>query len=118
MNYQLKAALLTVALACAAGCGHNSQSLAPSAVIANPSSYDEQDITVSGAARNPETRQTPRGTFTRYQLCDTACINVVTFGESSVAAGSQQTVTGRFHATFGRRRVFSNVLVVGGRNRS
>jgi hypothetical protein len=117
MNHQLKATLLTVVLACAAGCGHNSQTVAPSALTANPSSYDEQDITVSGTAKNPMTRQTPRGTFTRYQLCDTACINVVAFGESSVAAGSQQTVTGRFHATFGHRRVFSNVLVVGGRNR-
>jgi hypothetical protein len=99
----------------AAGCGHAAQSVAPSALAANPSSYDQQDVTVTGNARNPVTHHMRRGTATIYQLCDSACIQVVQFGTAGVASGAQQTVTGRFHLTFGRRRIMSNVLVVGGR---
>jgi hypothetical protein len=97
------------------GCGHSSQSVAPSAIVANPSSYDEQDVTVSGTVKNPKTRHTRRGTATRYQLCDGTCVTVVQFGEAGVTDGSTQTITGRFHTQFGRRRVMSNVIVVGGR---
>jgi hypothetical protein len=112
-SFALWFALAAVALTTA--CGHNSQSVAPSAVAGNPSSYDEQDITVSGTAKNPVTRHMRRGAATTYQICDTACVNVIQFGEASIADGSQQTVTGRFHTTFGRRRHLTDVLVVGGR---
>lgn len=115
MNRLLGVSLLAAAIVCAAGCGHSSQTVAPSAVSADPATYDQQDITVSGTAKDPVTRQTPRGTATRYQLCDNACINVVAFGANSVTDGSKQTVTGRFHTSFGRRRILANVLVVGGR---
>ncbi len=108
-------ALYLAALALAAtGCGHNSQSVSPSTVAGDPASYDEQDITVAGTAKNPTIRHMRRGTVTRYQLCDNACINVFAFGDTTVADGSSQTVTGRFHTSFGRRRHLSNVLVVGG----
>jgi hypothetical protein len=115
MNRLLSVTLLAAATACATGCGHSSQTVAPSAVSADPASYDQQDITVSGTAKNAVTRQTRRGTATRYELCDNGCINVIAFGANVVADGSKQTVTGRFHTTFGRRRTLSNVLVVGGR---
>ncbi|HEX3368795.1 MAG TPA: hypothetical protein VHS56_04390 [Candidatus Cybelea sp.] len=115
LNHLLRRALLAAAIASVTACGHSSQTVALSAVSADPSSYDQQDITVSGTAKDAVTRQTRRGTATRYQLCDTACINVIAFGASGVADGSKQTVTGRFHTSFGRRRVLSNVLVVGGR---
>lgn len=115
MNLQIRGAILLAALAAVAGCGHSSQTVAPSAVAADPSSYDQQDITVSGTAKDAVTRQTRRGTATRYELCDGACINVIAFGASTIMDGTKQTVTGRFHTSFGRRRVLSNVLVVGGR---
>jgi hypothetical protein len=99
------------------GCGHASQSVAPSAVTSNPSNYDEQDVTVSGTAKSPRTRQMRRGTVTLYQLCDNSCINVVQFGTANVTEGSQVTVSGRFHQSFGRRMHMSNVLLVGGRMR-
>lgn len=108
-------ATLLVALGSFVACGHNAQTVAPSALSANPSSYDQQDITVSGTVKNPGTRQTRRGTATTYQLCDTACINVVQFGSANVSDGSNQTVSGRFRATFGRKRTMTNVLIVGGR---
>jgi hypothetical protein len=106
--------LATVA-AVLAGCGHGSASVAPSAIAANPSSYDEQDVTVSGTVKNPVTRKMRRGTATRYQICDNSCVTVIQFGEASVTDGSKQTVTGRFHTQFGRKRKLSNVIVVGGR---
>jgi hypothetical protein len=115
MNHLLRLSLLAAAIASVTACGHSSQTVAVSAVSADPASYDQQDITVSGTAKNAVTRQTARGSATRYELCDTACINVIAFGASGVADGSKQTVTGRFHTSFGRRRMLSNVLVVGGR---
>lgn len=98
-------------------CGRSSQSVTPSGLASNPSNYDDQDVTVSGTAKNPATRQTRRGTATIYQLCDNSCINVVQFSGSDVTDGSQVTVTGRFHQSFGRRTMMNNVLVVGGRMR-
>src|ERR1700722_18038 len=115
MNRLLRVTLLAAATVCAAGCGHSSQTVAPSAVSADPASYDQQDITVSGTAKDAVTRQTRRGTATRYELCDNGCINVIAFGAKVVTDGSKQTVTGRFHTSFGRRRILSNVLLVGGR---
>jgi hypothetical protein len=108
-------AALTAALVAATGCGHSAQSVAPSALVANPSNYDGQDVSVAGTVKDPMTRQMRRGPASIYQLCDTACINVVQFGGSNVVAGAQQTVTGRFRTAFGRARAMSNVLVVGGR---
>jgi hypothetical protein len=110
-------AALLAAIASTVGCGHTSQTVAPSALAANPSNYDGQDVTVSGAVKNPMTRQTRRGTATAYQLCDSACINVIAFGDTNVSDGSRATVSGRFRATFGRENVMTNVLVVGGHMR-
>ncbi len=111
----LPRAALAAVLACAAACGHGGQSVAPSALAAHPSNYDDQDVTVSGTAKNPTSRQMRRGSATVYQLCDSACINVVQFGNPNVEDGSQVTVSGRFRTSFGRRELLTNVLVVGGR---
>ncbi|MGB8966875.1 MAG: hypothetical protein WCB99_14660 [Candidatus Cybelea sp.] len=107
---------LTAAIASLAACGgHSSQAVAPSAITSNPSNYDGQSITVTGKVTNARTREMRFGTASLYQLCDTACINVVQFGSASVTDGSQSTVSGHFRASFGRQRVMTNVLVVGGR---
>jgi hypothetical protein len=107
-------AALLAAIASTIACAHSNQAVAPSALAANPSNYDGQDVTVSGTVKNPTTRQTRRGTATAYQLCDSACINVIAFGSANVSDGSQATVSGHFRATFGRQHVMNNVLVVGG----
>jgi hypothetical protein len=99
------------------GCGHATQSAAPSQLASNSANYDDQDVTVTGTAKNPTTRQMRRGTVTRYQLCDTGCITVVQIGDTNVTDGSHVTVSGRFHVAFGRRMMMSNVLVVGGAER-
>jgi hypothetical protein len=111
-------AAFLAAVAATAACGHTDQ-IAPSALAANPSNYDGQSVTVAGTVKNPTSRDTRRGTATTYQLCDSACITVIAFGGASanVSDGSQTTVSGRFRASFGRKQMMTNVLVVGGRMR-
>ena len=106
--------LLLAAVASTVACAHTSQSVAPSALAANPSNYDGQSVTVSGTVKNPTARETRRGTATAYQLCDNACINVIEFDNTNVSDGSQVTVSGRFRASFGRQQTMTNVLLVGG----
>jgi|GEM_PF-2357987 hypothetical protein len=111
-------AALLLALGSTVACAHTSQ-IAPSALAANPSDYDGQSVTVSGTVKNPTALQRRRGTATTYQLCDSACITVIAFGDANanVSDGSQTTVSGRFRASFGRQQMMTNVLVVGGRMR-
>jgi hypothetical protein len=99
-----------------AGCGSKAQATTPSGLTGDPATYDGQIVSVSGTAKNPRTRKLRRGgTAVTYQLCDSTCIHVFQFGDGSVTDGSTVSVTGTFHATFGRVRQTSNVLLVGTR---
>jgi len=87
--------------------------LAPSAVIAGASTYDKQDVTVSGTIKNVQTKNGPRGTMTQYQLCDSQCVNVVEFGSATITEGQTQTVTGRFRASVDRGAMKAqNVIMI------
>ena len=111
------AAAVLLALS-ATACGKSAQSAAPSAIAASPSTYDGQSVSVSGTAKSPATRKTRRGQVLTFQLCDTQCINVVEFGDAAAAGvteGQTVSVTGSFHASFGRVRHMENVVLVGGR---
>lgn len=109
------AAILAVSLLI--GCsGAKAASVTPTALANAPSTYDTQSVSVSGTVKNPRTRKTRRGTAVMYQLCDSACINVFQFGDNAaVTDGSTASVTGMFHASFGRVHQINNVVVVGGR---
>jgi hypothetical protein len=110
----LRAAACVVLLAAAAltvACSHASQSVPPSALAANPSSYDGQNLTVSGEARHPHHMR--RRAATIYQLCDSTCIQVIDFDNANVSSGSQVTVSGHFRSSFGPRAI--NVLIIGER---
>lgn len=50
-----------------------------------------------------------------YDLCDSQCIHVFQFGDTTVADGAKVTVTGMFRESFGRVRQINDVLIVGGR---
>jgi cytochrome c-type biogenesis protein CcmE len=109
------AVLLVIA---STACGKSAQSATPSAIAASPSTYDGQSVSVSGTAKAPKARTTKRGQMLSFQLCDTQCINVVEFGDAAAAGvteGQTVSVTGSFHATFGRVRHMENVVLVGGR---
>ena len=88
--------------------------LAPSAVVAAASTYDNQDLTVSGTVKDVQQQQTRRGSMTRYQLCDSQCVNVVDFSSTPPADGQSQTVTGHFRANISHGHMqATNVLLVG-----
>jgi hypothetical protein len=106
---------------CIAGltaCGGGAKAVTPSALAASPATYDGASVSVSGTAKDPRTRTTKRGHLVFYQLCDTACVNVVQFGDATVTDGSSVSVTGMFRASFGRVKRIENVVVVGGRRRA
>lgn len=112
----LRAPLLGAAALALAACGGGAQSATPSSLVANPSNFDGQSVSVSGTVKGPHERKTRRGKATLYQLCDAQCINVFQFGDApNVTEGATVSVTGMFRASFGRVRQISNVLLVGGR---
>jgi lipocalin len=87
--------------------------LAPSAIAADPSTYDGKTVTVSGKVEHFQTSSTLMGTVAGYQLCDAKCIVVIDKGNHAQTDGNVATVTGTFHATFkGPRKTFTNAVVI------
>ena len=100
--YEIAAAILLAA------------AVAPSAILANPSSYDGKTVTVSGTVQHFQTSRTPMGTVAGFQLCDSKCVVVIDKTNQSHSDGAAATVTGTFHVTFkGPRKSFNNAIVVG-----
>jgi len=88
--------------------------IAPSAILANPSSYDGKTVTVTGTVSHFQTSSTPMGTVAGFQLCDSKCVVVIDKTNTSHGNGASATVTGTFHVTFkGPRKSFNNAIVVG-----
>jgi hypothetical protein len=88
--------------------------IAPSAILANPSSYDGKTVTVTGTVQHFQTSSTPMGTVAGFQLCDSKCVVVIDKTNTSHSNGASATVTGTFHVTFkGPRKTFNNAIVVG-----
>jgi hypothetical protein len=87
--------------------------LAPSAIVANASSYDGKSVTVTGKVTNFQTSSTPMGTVAGFQLCDAKCVVVIDKTDQSRSNGAMATVSGTFHVTFkGPRKTFSNAIVI------
>jgi hypothetical protein len=92
----------------------SSTALAPSGVLATPTKYDRQTVTVLGVVRDIVVRQVAGGFVSQYALCDSMCVNVVEFDKAMFVAGQSQTVTGTFHKIFSNGIVQArNVIVVG-----
>jgi hypothetical protein len=87
--------------------------VAPSAIVASPSSFDGKTITVAGSVKGFQTSSTMMGTVAGYQLCDAKCIVVIDESNHTQTNGQTATVTGTFHASFkGPRKTFTNALVI------
>ncbi|HZY99277.1 MAG TPA: hypothetical protein VFE36_06865 [Candidatus Baltobacteraceae bacterium] len=87
--------------------------LAPSAIVASPSTYDGKGVTVTGKVSNFQTSQTMMGTVAGYQLCDTQCVVVIDQTNQAQTDGSNATVTGTFHASFKTpKKTFTNAVVI------
>jgi hypothetical protein len=88
--------------------------LVPSAIVANPSSYDGKSVTVAGTVKGFQTSSTPMGTVAGFQLCDSECIVVIDKTNQSRSNGATATVSGIFHSTFkAPRKTFTNAVVIG-----
>jgi hypothetical protein len=88
--------------------------LSPSAIVANPASFDGKSVTVTGKVAHFQTSSTMMGTVAGFQLCDSKCIVVIDKTNQSRSNGAAATVTGTFHVTFkGPRKTFNNAVVVG-----
>jgi len=88
--------------------------IAPSAILSNVQSYDGQAVSVTGTIKNFQARTTPRGRFSRYQICDNQCIQVIDPRGGTQTDGSTATVDGTFHASLrNRRKTLQDVIIVG-----
>ena len=89
--------------------------LVPSAIVASPSTYDGQTVTVSGTVSNYKTHQsTAGGEVARFDLCDSKCVVVIDRTAQTHADNSTATVTGKFHASLQRpKTTLTNVITVG-----
>jgi|HubBroStandDraft_6_1064221.scaffolds.fasta_scaffold465921_2 hypothetical protein len=87
--------------------------ISPSAILANPSSFDGKSVTVSGAVAHFQTSKTMMGTVAAYQVCDAKCVLVIDKKNHAHADGDNVTVSGIFHTTFkGPKRTFNNVVML------
>ena len=90
------------------------QSISPDTILAAPTQYDGQSVTVTGTAKTVTTRQMRNRSMTRYDLCATSCIHVIDFTGATITEGAATTATGTFRAHV-ERGTFSvdNTLLVG-----
>jgi CMP-2-keto-3-deoxyoctulosonic acid synthetase len=95
-------ALLRVALVVALFADLSSTSLAATtvdAILASPSTYDGQHVTVAGTVRDVEEKTSHKGNdYDVFQLCGDRCLHVFTFGRPPIAEGQKITVNGTFSA--------------------
>ncbi|MDQ2908677.1 MAG: hypothetical protein M3R44_04920 [Candidatus Eremiobacteraeota bacterium] len=106
-------AVATAALIIAGALPVAAADLAPSAIVANPSSYEGKAITVAGKVAHFQTSKTPMGTVAAFQLCDAKCVVVIDETNTARHDGDQATVSGKFQMKFkGRVRSFDNVVLV------
>ena len=88
--------------------------LAPSVIVATPSSYDGHTLTVTGTVSEFKTKDTAMGDFTKFSLCDSKCILVVDKTSQPHADSTSATVTGTFHESYkGPKKQWTNVLTIG-----
>ncbi len=87
--------------------------LAPSTLVASPSTYEGKAVSVAGTVAKYQTSKTLMGMVAAYQLCDTKCIVVIDETNTAHKDGDKVTVSGTFQTTFkGRQRSFKNVVVI------
>jgi hypothetical protein len=71
----------------------------PSQLLANPSKFDGQHVTVAGTAQYVRPKTSRRGNeYETFSLCEQTCVNVFTWGHPNIAQGKQLTVHGTFEA--------------------
>ena len=68
-------------------------------ILAAPSSFDGQHLTVNGTVQQLSEKTSRRGNdYTTFDLCDVTCVHVYSYGHPKIANGQTLTVNGRFFA--------------------
>jgi hypothetical protein len=68
-------------------------------ILANPASFDNKHIAVAGTVAQLAEKTSKRGNdYTTFDLCDTSCIHVYSYGHPKLANGQKLTVNGTFFA--------------------
>jgi hypothetical protein len=87
--------------------------LAPSGILATPSKFDRQNVTVLGLVANLVVRPVGDGTmYTQFQVCDSRCVVVVNPGKPRVSDGQNATVNGTFYTFFARGPIQLHDIIV------
>lgn len=87
--------------------------MAPSALLATPSSYDGKAVTVSGKVSHYQTTNTMRGKVAAFQLCDSKCVLVIDTKNTAHSDGDSVTVSGTYYVKFnGPQRSFDNCILI------
>jgi hypothetical protein len=70
------------------------------AVLANPTAFDGQHLSVSGTIAKLAQKTSRRGNdYTTFDLCDgTSCVHAYSYGHPKLANGQTLTVNGKFFA--------------------
>ena len=70
------------------------------AVLANPTSFDTQHLSVSGTVAQLAEKTSKRGNaYATFDLCDgTSCMHVYSYGHPKLTNGQTVTVNGKFFA--------------------
>lgn len=110
---RMRNSFLACVLAAATTAAAAAATLAPSAIVASPASYDGKTVTVAGKVSNFQVSSTMMGKVSGFQLCDSKCVVVIDQTNQAHADGDKATVTGAFHSTFkGPRKTFTNAIVI------
>lgn len=68
-------------------------------ILANPASFDGKHLAVTGTIANLAPKTSKRGNdYTTFDLCDTKCIRVYSYGHPKLSNGQKLTVNGTFAA--------------------
>lgn len=90
-------ALLVAIVAIAATLASGDPSVTPSNLLSQPSKYDGQHVVVLGTVMNIVEKTSRRGNdYDLFDLCDTQCVRVFTWGHPSITEGQRLTVRGIF----------------------
>jgi hypothetical protein len=71
-----------------------------SALLANPTSFDSQHLSVAGTIAKLTAKTSRRGNdYTTFDVCDgTSCVHVYSYGHPKLTNGQTLTVSGKFFA--------------------
>ena len=69
------------------------------AIVASPAQFDGKHVVVTGSAKDVKQKTSRKGNdYETFELCQTQCLSVWTWGHPSVASGASVTVSGTFAA--------------------